>query len=184
MRRNATSGAASASASIASMITAPSRAGDFKNRRRAGVLKKRFSTVTAVPTGPLAGPWVFCAPPSIVIPDASPSRTRDTISTRATAAMLGRASPRNPYVEIRRRSSAARILLVANRWNARGSSSGAIPSPSSATRMSRRPAPRSSTVIRRAPASRLFSISSFTTDAGRSTTSPAAIRSAALWGRS
>src|SRR5581483_4317945 len=51
-----------------------------------------------------------------------------------------------------------------------------MPAPSSVTRMSRWPPPESTTSIRRAPASRAFSTSSFTTDAGRSTTSPAAMR--------
>ena len=41
--------------------------------------------------------------------------------------------------------------------------------------ISRRPPSRTSTRISVAPASRLFSISSLTADAGRSTTSPAAI---------
>src|SRR5262245_24252920 len=50
-----------------------------------------------------------------------------------------------------------------------------MPSPLSVTRISFRPPSRTSTEIRVAPASREFSISSFTTDDGRSTTSPAAI---------
>lgn len=57
-------------------------------------------------------------------------------------------------------------------------SSGDMPQPSSVTRMNSRPPPRSSTVTFRAPASTAFSSSSFTTEAGRSTTSPAAMRSA------
>src|SRR5579884_3877687 len=50
-----------------------------------------------------------------------------------------------------------------------------MPEPSSATRISRRPPFSTSIRIDRAPASSEFSSSSFTTDAGRSTTSPAAI---------
>src|SRR5262245_14853298 len=51
-----------------------------------------------------------------------------------------------------------------------------MPSPSSLTRMTRRPPPSVNTSMRWAPASSAFSISSFTTLAGRSTTSPAAMR--------
>ena len=51
----------------------------------------------------------------------------------------------------------------------------AMPVPSSRTRQSSAPPPSTSISIVRAPASRLFSTSSLTTDAGRSTTSPAAI---------
>jgi hypothetical protein len=55
-----------------------------------------------------------------------------------------------------------------------------MPQPSSWIFSSRRPPPRTSTVIRRAPASSAFSTSSRTTDAGRSTTSPAAIWAATV----
>src|SRR5581483_11955347 len=72
---------------------------------------------------------------------------------------------------------------VAWRWKARAISPGGMPQPSSTTRMSRSPPPRTSTRTWRAPASSAFSTSSFTTDAGRSTTSPAAMRSAAGGGR-
>src|SRR6202030_4750368 len=51
-----------------------------------------------------------------------------------------------------------------------------MPSPSSVTRIRRRPPPSVSTSMRVAPASSAFSISSLTTLAGRSTTSPAAMR--------
>src|SRR5215467_5776084 len=50
-----------------------------------------------------------------------------------------------------------------------------MPEPSSATRISPSPPPAIATLMRRAPASIAFSISSLTTLAGRSTTSPAAI---------
>src|SRR5437763_17098923 len=49
-----------------------------------------------------------------------------------------------------------------------------MPQPSSITRTSEIPPRRITTSILRAPASMLFSVNSFTTDAGRSTTSPAA----------
>jgi hypothetical protein len=95
--------------------------------------------------------------------------------TRATAAMAARASPRNPRVAMRKRSSGAEILLVAWRAKARATSAAGMPHPSSATRMRERPPPSVSTSIREAPASRAFSTSSLTTEAGRSITSPAAI---------
>src|SRR5471032_258738 len=63
-------------------------------------------------------------------------------------------------------------------------SSGSIPSPSSSTRMSFLPPSSTLMAMRRAPASIEFSTSSLMTDAGRSTTSPAAIwlaRSAGSW---
>src|SRR5580692_11131640 len=50
-----------------------------------------------------------------------------------------------------------------------------MPAPSSATAISAEPPPRISTLTERAPASSEFSTSSLTADAGRSTTSPAAI---------
>ena len=68
-------------------------------------------------------------------------------------------------------------LDVAWRSTASSRSSGVMPAPSSTTRISRRPPPSSTISIRRAPASSAFSTSSFTADAGRSTTSPAAMRS-------
>src|SRR5579871_1203316 len=51
-----------------------------------------------------------------------------------------------------------------------------MPAPSSVTAMRRRPPPSVNTSTRRAPASSAFSINSLTTLAGRSTTSPAAMR--------
>src|SRR5690606_33218517 len=58
-----------------------------------------------------------------------------------------------------------------------------MPQPSSATRISVLPPLRTLTSMRVAAASRAFSTSSFTTDAGRSTTSPAAIWFASVSGR-
>src|SRR3954465_1403072 len=92
-----------------------------------------------------------------------------------TDAMLGSASPRNPSVRIAPRSSARAILLVACRSIASRASSGSIPSPSSSTRISFLPPSSTAMLMRRAPASSAFSTSSLTTEAGRSTTSPAAI---------
>jgi hypothetical protein len=66
-------------------------------------------------------------------------------------------------------------LLVAWRRSASGSSSAGMPQPSSSITMARMPPPCSFTAISLAPASSALSTSSRTTDAGRSTTSPAAI---------
>ena len=74
-----------------------------------------------------------------------------------------------------RRSSAVLSLLVAWRRTLRTASSRDIPEPSSVTSMSRVPPPSIEIWTERAPASSAFSPSSFTTEAGRSTTSPAAI---------
>ena len=86
-----------------------------------------------------------------------------------------RASPRNPSVLICNRSSAVDNLLVACRETVNDSSSDWIPEPSSATSMRRFPASLTLIEIFVAPASSEFSTSSLTTEAGRSTTSPAAI---------
>src|SRR5258706_15510986 len=66
---------------------------------------------------------------------------------------------------------------------ASGSSSAARPWPSSATRMRVRPPPSAWTSTRVAPASSAFSTSSLTGRAGRSTTSPAAMRLTVSGGR-
>jgi len=66
-------------------------------------------------------------------------------------------------------------LLGAWRLRAVGSSSRRMPEPSSSTLIRRMPPACSRTVICRAPASSALSTSSRTTEAGRSTTSPAAI---------
>ena len=102
------------------------------------------------------------------------SVSRVTNRNRDTLAMLGTASPRNPSVRIAAKSAAVRSLLVAWRSSESNASSRDIPQPSSLTRINAEPPRSMSTRISRAPASMLFSTSSFTTDAGRSTTSPAA----------
>jgi len=95
--------------------------------------------------------------------------------TIATAAMLARASPRKPRVWILVRSSTVAILLVAYRSKARRRSSRFIPSPLSTTSHNVLPPLRITTIISSAPASMLFSTNSLTIEAGRWTTSPAAI---------
>src|SRR6266851_5330077 len=108
------------------------------------------------------------------VPSAS-AASRDSSNKRDTAAMVGSASPRKPSVAMERRSSADLSLLVAWRSNASNASSWAMPWPSSMTRIIRLPPDSISIRMVIAPASRAFSSSSFTTEAGRSTTSPAAI---------
>ena len=93
----------------------------------------------------------------------------------ATAPIEGSASPRKPSVRIRKRSSSS-SLEVAWRSTASARSPDVMPSPSSVTPIRRRPPPSVKMSIRLAPASMAFSTSSLTTLAGRSTTSPAAMR--------
>ena len=147
------------------------------NLSRAGVLKNRFATSTVVPGGQPTGPRHVRVPPSseMLVPSAL-SGSRVVIFRCATAPMLGSASPRKPIVAMRCRSSSPPILLVAKRCTARGTSSGGIPWPLSMTRISFVPPSASSTSMRVAPASIEFSTSSLTMLAGRSTTSPAAMR--------
>src|SRR5687768_15330562 len=76
---------------------------------------------------------------------------------------------------MRSRSPSARILEVACLSRAAWASSRLMPLPSSCTRTNERPPPSISTATPAAPASSAFSTSSLTTEAGRSTTSPAAI---------
>src|SRR5215204_4977756 len=100
-----------------------------------------------------------------------------------TLAIEGSASPLNPRVVTASISSTFRILLVACLSTERLASSLDIPEPSSRTRMREVPPSPSSTSMREAPASRAFSTSSLTTEAGRSTTSPAATCWATLGSR-
>ena len=121
---------------------------------------------------------LFSAPPSITYRVPVSSLAVLVISsTWATAAMLESASPRKPSEEICVRSSTEVILLVAWRRNASATWSLGIPDPLSVIRIKEIPPSLISTVIAVAPASIAFSTSSFTTEEGRSTTSPAAILS-------
>ena len=153
---------------------------DLRNFARAGVLKKRSRTSICVPAGTPASRASVSTPASTTRRNPAPppsraSRGRESSVRRDTAAIDGSASPRNPKVESAHRSSAVASFDVAWRRSARRASSGGSPQPSSTTRTSRRPPPSISTSMRRAPASSAFSTSSLTIDAGRSTTSPAAI---------
>lgn len=102
-------------------------------------------------------------------------------SVLETAAMLARASPLKPRVCMLSRSSASVILLVAWRLNAVVTSSALMPQPVSLTLIYVLPPFFISTTTASAPASIEFSTSSFTTDNGLSTTSPAAILSATFF---
>src|SRR5881392_2141992 len=147
-----------------------------RNLRRAGVLKYRSATVTVVPGARAAGSTSpMCGPSARIAAPCGASRVQAVIETRETEAIEASASPRNPMLRTPARSSRLLILLVAWRASASGSSSRAMPAPSSSTWMRRTPPSSSVTAIARAPASRPFSSSSFSTEAGRSTTSPAAI---------
>ncbi len=173
---NATSGRASAMRRNTSLQWPNSVASVRRNLRRAGVWKYRSDTCTVVPcaraagsTGEWSGPsarsrWAFLA-----------SAVRDVSASRDTDAIDASASPRNPIEATASSSSSVAILLVAWRASARVSSSAGMPAPSSSTCTRFAPPSSSVTVTAVAPASRLFSSSSFSTEAGRSTTSPAAI---------
>ena len=133
--------------------------------------------VTVVPRGCPAGvtEGAMSRPSTCTCqPSASPSTLLARVS-RDTELIAARASPRNPRVPMASRSSSPRILLVAWRDRARGRSSRSMPLPLSRTRTSFTPPCSTSTVMDSDPASSAFSSSSFNTEAGRSTTSPAAI---------
>lgn len=156
----------------------------FRNFKRAGTFQNRSRTSMRVPTGLAAALSTGGLPPSILMAVATSSWARRVTSVkRDTEAMDGKASPRKPNVPMATRSSAVLTLLVACLNTARRASSGLMPLPSSTTRTRPRPASSMSIKMRLAPASMAFSTSSLTTDAGRSTTSPAAIWLASASGR-
>ena len=148
----------------------------FRNFLRAGVLKKRSRTVIEVPNGSPASSTRAIFPPliSTTVPAVSCS-ARVSSRSRDTDAIAGSASPRNPSVATLSRSSAFLIFEVACRSNANMASSRPMPHPLSVIWISFFPPASTLILIRVAPASSEFSSISFTTDAGLSTTSPAAI---------
>ncbi len=174
--RKWTSRCASAMASSRRAAAATSLGALLRNLRRAGVLKKRSCASTVVPAGAATSSFSFTVPPSprTSVPVSAP-RGHESSEKRVTAQMAGSASPRKPSVVMASRSSSAASLEVAWRRRARSTSSLDMPMPSSVTRISARPASRRSTVTWVASASSAFSTSSLATEAGRSTTSPAAI---------
>ena len=176
---NPTSGRASATRTTASLAWPDSAGADFMNFRRAGVLKKRSRTSTVVPRARATSSTASTRPPSSAmrVPTTAPAGPSRQVSMRIrqTDAMAGMASPRKPMVAMEARPPTSRSLEVAWRSRESSASSRPIPDPSSVTRTRVSPPSSRSTWIDRAPASRAFSSNSFTTDAGRSTTSPAAI---------
>ncbi len=164
--------------SIRSETYPPSVAGCFKNLRRTGVLKNRFLTMIVVPSGaPTSSVSLLSAPSSKRRTPSRDSFVLVIISTFATAAILDRASPLKPRLEILDRSDMFLILLVACLTNALSTCVLSMPQPLSVMRIMEIPPSLISTVTESAPASIEFSTNSFTTLEGRSTTSPAAILS-------
>ena len=147
------------------------------------MFKKRSLTSTDVPFTGGASFTDFTAPllTSISVPTDSPSLQVDNL-TLETAAILGSASPLNPRVVIAFRSLIVFILLVACLSKHRTASSLVMPIPSSVTLIYLLPLPLISIVILPAHASIELSVSSLTTEAGLSTTSPAAIQLASSSG--
>lgn len=90
------------------------------------------------------------------------------------AGNAGQSLSADPRCVISKSSSREESLLVACRLVHSSASARDMPLPSSVTLIMPTPPRRISTRTNLAPASRLFSTSSFTTEAGRSTTSPAA----------
>ena len=148
----------------------------FMNFLRAGVLKKRSLTSIVVPTAaPVCSSPVTVPPANVSRKANSSSSVRVVIVKRETAAILGTASPRKPRELMENISSIVLILLVPCRIIHFFASSRLIPLPLSLTRIYVWPPSAISVSIAVAPASNAFSTISFITDAGRSTTSPAAI---------
>ena len=147
----------------------------FRNLRRAGVLKYKFAASIRVPTPPAVADT--CHAPlwfsiQLACVDAS---VREETRIFDTDAIEASASPRNPIDSTCSSSSNERILLVAWRVTAKGNCSADMPQPLSEISISVLPPSSRRKVISVAPASSAFSSNSLTTDAGRSTTSPAAI---------
>ena len=177
MSEKRTFGLPSASRRTTSATACASARSDLRNFSRAGVATKRSRASTRVPTGPAQGATALFAPSSTrsLKPVGAPA-VRVRISSRVTEAIEGSASPRKPKVMMAVRSPSG-IFEVACRSTESARSASSMPRPSSVTRMRRRPPASIATSIAPAPASSAFSISSFTAAAGRSTTSPAAMRS-------
>ena len=162
-----------------SAMAAFSARSDFRNLSRAGVAENRSRTSTRVPAlmRGRAAPRRLRAAVDGDRPAPRRRRARAlVIVSAATAPIEGSASPRKPSVRMSNRSSSA-SLEVAWRSTASASSSARMPravvADADQREAARRPSrPRS----RVAPASSAFSTSSLTTLAGRSTTSPAAMR--------
>ena len=147
-----------------------------RNFLRAGTLQKRSLTSTHVPGGaPHSDTSAIVPAFTTSFVAASLSLRRVMIVNLETDAMDGIASPLNPSVSMFSISSTSRILDVACRSSERRALSRFIPHPLSLTDTSLRPPAVTEMSMRSAPASMEFSTSSLSADAGRSTTSPAAI---------
>ena len=168
-----------------SIICLNSTGSDFRKFRLAGMLKNRFLTATEVPSEVETTSSDLSLLPSILtaVPKDSPLNLVFN-SIWAMAAILAKASPRNPLVLRQNKSSAVVILEVAWRSKQSRASEAPIPIPLSITWTSVLPEFLMMSLIWEAPASMAFSSNSFTTEAGRWTTSPAAIWLATWSGRS
>ena len=161
---------------ICSWICWSSVAVVFRNFNLAGVLKKRRSTVTFVPFGnPILLGFSRYPPLIRILVPPWFSSLHVSNSKWETDAIEASASPRNPSVLMRNRSSSLYILLVACLSTASWASDSLIPHPLSRMEIRSFPPFFTVTCTSVAPASMAFSSNSLTTEAGRSTTSPAAI---------
>ena len=142
VRLNETSGRARANRPTADCTRVASDAVERRNFRLAGRLWNSPLAVTDVPGAAPTRCLRMSEPAfrSTWMPESSPS-ARETSVTRETAAMLGRASPRKPNVPTDSRSPSLTSLLVAKRSNATVTSSSAMPTPLSVTRMYSMPLP-------------------------------------------
>ncbi len=148
----------------------------LRNFLRAGVLKKSSWISTSVPYSMTTGFKLNFSPPRQWISQpVSWFRVRLLKATSDTAPIVYKASPRKPKDRIEKRSSKERILLVVCRRKIFSKSSGSMPVPLSLRRIKVFPESLRWSSMESASASRAFSRSSFTTEAGRSMTSPAAI---------
>ena len=129
-----------------------------------------------VPLSQATGSCFFTSDPSTTsnVPN-SLSANRVFISSCETAAIEARASPRKPMVRSLNKSSAERIFEVACLSKLMRASVSDMPMPLSITWIKLLPASFTINRIFVAPESIEFSINSFTAEAGRCTTSPAAI---------
>jgi hypothetical protein len=167
-----TSGRASAWRRTASMQCASSVASVLRNLRRAGVLKNSSLTSTVVPVARAAG-------------RSSPLRasSRKALAWPGQRDSMAARTPRRWRPAPRREAHGGHRFQVLQRADLAGGVAAqrqrqflaGDAAPSSSTEIRRTPPASRRTVTWVAPASSALSTSSRTTDAGRSTTSPAAI---------
>ena len=128
-----------------------------------------------VPRRRAASRTSLISPPITRITVPAPSAGAVSTSSSDTEAIAGSASPRKPKLRTPTRSSAAWIFEVAWRCEREHGVLALHPAAIIGDADARAAAVVHAMSIVVAPASSEFSTSSFTTDAGRSTTSPAAI---------